>query len=80
MIREAHRIVDQMGAYLTAQMENTDQLNAYTTMADEIWAQTSGRIGGFVRSVGTAASLRGISRRLREHDSRNRLNRAIASP
>ncbi|WP_233835978.1 PLP-dependent cysteine synthase family protein [Paraburkholderia sp. ZP32-5] len=73
MIREAHRIADEMGAYITAQMENTDQLAAYTKMADEIWDQTGGRIDGFVGSVGTAASLRGISARLREHDKRIRV-------
>jgi cysteine synthase len=70
MIREAHRIADEMGAYITAQMENTDQLAAYTKMADEIWDQANCHIDGFVGSVGTAASLRGISARLRQHDSR----------
>jgi len=70
MIHEAHRIADDMGAYITAQMENTDQLVAYTAMADEIWSQTEGRIDGFVGSVGTGASLRGISARLRELDPR----------
>jgi cysteine synthase len=73
MIREAHRIAGEKGAYITAQMENTDQLTAYTTMADEIWEQTSGHIDGFVESVGTAASLRGISQRLREHNARIRV-------
>jgi len=68
MIREAHRIADEIGAYITAQMENMDQLAAYTKMADEIWEQTGGHLSGFVGSVGTAASLRGISARLREHD------------
>lgn len=73
MIREAHRIASETGAYITAQMENTDQLEAYTKMADEIWDQTGGRIDGFVQSVGTAASIRGISQRLRGHDSRIRV-------
>jgi cysteine synthase len=73
MIREAHRIADDMGAYITAQMENTDQLRAYTKLADEIWEQTGHRIDGFVQSVGTAASLRGISERLRQHDGRVRM-------
>lgn len=73
MIREAHRIAEQTGAYLTAQMENTDQLRAYTLMADEIWAQTGGRIDGFVQSVGTAASLRGIAATLRERDANIRV-------
>jgi cysteine synthase len=73
MIREAHRIADKMGAYITAQMENTDQLQAYTKLANEIWEQTGGRIDGFVQSVGTAAALRGISETLRQRDGRVRI-------
>jgi cysteine synthase len=73
MIREAHRIAEKMGAYITAQMENTDQLQAYTKLANEIWEQTGGRIDGFVQSVGTAAALRGISETLRQRDGRVRI-------
>ena len=73
MISEAHRIAQRTGAYITAQMENPDQLHAYTRMAGEIWDQTGGRIDGFVQSVGTAASLRGISQTLRERDARIRV-------
>lgn len=73
MIREAHRIAEETGAYITAQMENTDQLQAYATMADEIWDQTGGRLDAFVQAAGSAASLRGISERLREHDPRIRM-------
>lgn len=73
MISEAHRIAQTTGAYITAQMENPDQLHAYTRMAGEIWEQTGGRIDGFVQSVGTAASLRGISQTLRERDARMRV-------
>jgi cysteine synthase A len=73
MIREAHRIANETDAYITAQMENTDQLRAYTKMADEILEQTGGHFDAFVQSVGTAASLRGISETLRRHDSRVRI-------
>lgn len=73
MIREAHRIADETGAYITAQMGNTDQLRAYTAFADEIWEQTGGRIDAFVQAVGTAAALRGTSERLRQHDPRIRM-------
>lgn len=73
MIREAHRIARETGAYITAQMDNTDQLRAYTGLADEIWDQTGGQIDGFVQAVGTAAALRGISERLRQHDRRVRM-------
>ncbi|KAJ5464733.1 uncharacterized protein N7458_000419 [Penicillium daleae] len=65
MIAEAHRIARETGAYITAQMENTDQLQAYTTFADEIWEQSGGCIDGFVQSVGSSASFRGTSESLR---------------
>jgi cysteine synthase A len=73
MIQAAHRIAAETGAYLTAQMENKDQLRAYTKMAGEIWEQTDGHVDAFVQSVGTAASLRGISETLRKHDERIRI-------
>ncbi|KAI5456087.1 tryptophan synthase beta subunit-like PLP-dependent enzyme [Mariannaea sp. PMI_226] len=72
MIREAHLLAEKKGAYITAQMDNTDQLTAYSALADELWKQTDGRIDGFVQSVGSAACLRGISERLRYHGSNAR--------
>jgi cysteine synthase len=72
MIREAYDIANRTGAYITAQMENTDQLHAYAKLAREIWEQTRGRVDAFVQSVGTAASLRGISETLRQYDQRIR--------
>jgi len=68
MIREAHDLAGRIGAYITAQMENTDQLHAYSRLAGEIWQQTGGRMDAFVQSVGTAASLRGTSEALRQYD------------
>jgi cysteine synthase A len=65
MIEAARVVAERTGAYWTDQMKNTDQMSAYHKMADEIWNQTEGRIDGFVQSVGTAASIRGIAERLR---------------
>jgi len=65
MIATAGVIAGETGAFWTDQMKNRDQLAAYEAMAAEIWEQTGGRIDGFVQSVGTAASLRGISAGLR---------------
>jgi cysteine synthase A len=65
MIARAEEIAHAAGGILTHQMRNTDQLAAYTKMADEIWAQTNGKIDALVQSVGTAASIRGLSARLR---------------
>ena len=65
MIEMARQITEQTDAYWTDQLKNTDQLTAYHTMAEEIWKQSEGRVDGFVQSVGTAASLRGIAEGLR---------------
>jgi cysteine synthase A len=68
MIEAARVTAEANGGYWTDQLNNTDQLAAYHTMAEEIWDQTGGRIDGFVQSVGTAASLRGTAEALRRHD------------
>ena len=73
MIAAAHVIARDSGAYLTDQMQNTDQLAAYAAMAEEIWTQAGGAIEAFVQSVGTAASLRGIAAGLRRRDGRIRM-------
>lgn len=65
MIEAARRITEETGAFWTDQLNNTDQLAAYHTMADEIWTQTSGRIDAFVQSTGTAACVRGVAEGLR---------------
>jgi cysteine synthase len=70
MIHAAGVIASERNAFWTDQMNNRDQLAAYHVMADEMWNQTAGRIDGFVQSVGTAASLRGVGKRLRSHDSK----------
>lgn len=67
MIEAARVIAEAKSSFWTDQMKNKDQLAAYHRMADEIWSQTGGQIDGFVQSVGTAASLRGVAERLRQH-------------
>ena len=67
MIEAARIIAAETGAFWTDQLNNKDQIAAYHKMAEEIWAQTEGKIDGFVQSVGTAASLRGIGEALRRH-------------
>ncbi len=73
MIEAARVIAKAPGSYWTDQLNNTDQMAAYHRMAEEIWAQTGGRIDGFVQSVGTAASLRGVGEALRAHDDQIRV-------
>lgn len=75
MIATAGVIAEESGAFWTDQMKNRDQLPAYEAMAAEIWEQTSGGVDGFVQSVGTAASLRGVGAGLR---SRREATRIVA--
>jgi cysteine synthase A len=70
MVEAARVTTEKTGGFWTDQLKNTDQLSAYHKMADEIWTQTNGEIDGFVQMVGTAASLRGIGERLREHSTK----------
>lgn len=73
MIEAARRIAERPGSFWTDQLNNTDQLSAYHRMAEEIWAQTGGRVDGFVQSVGTAASLRGNAEALRRRNEKIRV-------
>ena len=66
MIEAARIITEETGGFWTDQLNNHDQLAAYRVLAEEIWTQTGGEIHAFVQSVGTAASLRGTAKRLRE--------------
>ena len=65
MVEAARKIAEATGAFWTDQLKNTDQLSAYHVMAEEIWAQTEGRIDAFVQSTGTAACVRGVAEGLR---------------
>jgi cysteine synthase A len=72
MIEAARIVALETGAFWTDQMNNKDQLAAYHRMAEEI-LQTDGQIDGFVQSVGTAASLRGIGEALRRYKEQIRI-------
>jgi cysteine synthase A len=65
MIEEARLIAERLGCYWTDQFNNKDQILAYHAMAEEIWAQTEGKVDAFVQSVGTGGSLRGNAEGLR---------------
>jgi cysteine synthase A len=73
MIEAARVIAKETGAFWTDQLNNEDQLAGYRAMAEEIWHQTEGRIDGFVQSVGSAGSIRGVGEVLRRHDARIRI-------
>jgi len=73
MIEAARIIAMETGSFWTDQLNNTDPLAAFDDMAEEIWTQTDGQVDGFVQSVGTAASLRGIGEALRRRNEQIRI-------
>jgi cysteine synthase A len=67
MIETARQIAAATpGSFWTDQFNNTDVLPGYAAMADEIWAQSGGRVDAVVQSVGTSGSFRGLSTQLRD--------------
>jgi cysteine synthase B len=68
-IAEARRIVaaDPERWFYPDQYSNPENWRAhYRTTAEEIWAQTEGRVTHFVAGIGTSGTLVGVARRLRE--------------
>jgi cysteine synthase A len=67
MIEAARRIANEPNTFWTDQLNNADGITGYFPMGEEIWSQTEGKVGAFVHSVGTAASLRGVATILKRH-------------
>jgi len=75
-LREVHRRyqADPDRYFFCDQYSNPDNWRAhYETTAEEILAQTGGRITHLVVGVGTGGTLTGVGRRLKEHDPAIRL-------
>jgi cysteine synthase A len=67
------------GAVWANQFDNVANRRAhYESTGPEIWAQSEGRLDAFVASVGTGGTLAGVSRFLKERDSRIRV--VLADP
>jgi cysteine synthase A len=66
MIEVAREMSSEPNTYWTDQLNNFDHIAGYHSMGEEIWEQTDGQVDAFVQSVGTAASLRGVSEILKE--------------
>ena len=68
MIATSKRIAEQPGHWWSDQLTNRDAIAGYFPLGEEIWAQTDGRMDAFVQAVGTAHSLHGASKPLRDHN------------
>lgn len=70
MIDTARRMSQRPGHWWVDQISNQDAAAGYYSMGEEIWEQTAGRVDAFVHSVGSAHSLHGAAKGLRQHNSR----------
>lgn len=68
MIETAQEYSKKPNTYWTNQLYNEDSITGYYPLAQEILNQTNNKITGFVHSVGTAASLRGVASVLKKLD------------
>jgi cysteine synthase A len=67
MIATAREMSLQPNRFWTDQLNNTDSLDGYVPLGEEIWSQTGGTVDAFVHAVGTSHSLRGVATALRRH-------------
>lgn len=68
MIEKARELAAEPNTYWTDQLNNHDAIAGYHALGDEIWRQMDGRVDAFVHSVGTVASIRGVSAVLKRHN------------
>ena len=67
MIERAREMSTEPGAFWTDQLNNRDSIAGYYPLAEEVWAQTKGKVDAFVHCVGTGASSRGVATVLKKH-------------
>lgn len=65
MIQAASAIARKSGGFWTDQLNNKDQIAAYHRLGEEILRQLENQVDAFVQSVGSAASIRGVTEALR---------------
>ena len=61
MIEAARQLSREPRTYWIDQLNNRDSIAGYSSLGEEIWSQTQGRIDAFVHSAGAAASSRGVA-------------------
>jgi cysteine synthase len=67
MIAKAADLSAAANTFYADQFNNPDAAGGYAPLADELWAQSGGKLDAFVQSVGTAQCITGVARALRRH-------------
>jgi cysteine synthase A len=73
MIEVARGLSREPRTYWTDQLNNHDSIAGYSSLGEEIWNQTKGKVDAFVHCVGSAASLRGVATVLKRYKPRIRI-------
>ena len=61
---------EECGAVWARQFDNLANMEIHrSTTGEEIWAQTDGKVDGFICAVGTGGTLAGVSQSLKQHNS-----------
>jgi len=78
-VHVSERVAKERGAFWANQWDNTANADGhYASTGPEIWAQTGGKVDGFVCAIGTGGTLAGVSRFLKEKNRNIRI--ALADP
>jgi cysteine synthase A len=70
MMDTARQISAEPGHWWFNQLSNADAASGYYPMGEELWHQSNGKVDAFVQAVGTAHSLNGVAKVLRERNAR----------
>src|SRR5690348_2320266 len=69
-VHVSERLAKEMGAFWANQWDNTANREAhYRGTGPEIWAQTDGKVDGFVCAIGTGGTLAGVGMFLKERNA-----------
>lgn len=68
MMDTARQISQEPRHWWFDQLNNADAARGYYSMGEEIWWQSNGKVDAFVQSVGSAHSLNGVAKVLRERN------------
>jgi cysteine synthase A len=78
-VHVSERLAEELGAFWANQWDNTANRDGHSaSTGPEIWAQTQGKVDGFVSAIGTGGTLAGVSLYLKSKNPKVTI--AVADP